>query len=101
MPPVLKKGDGGRMTYVEKVVSKLLIADCSDQRGTEHSVPEPGGGVHVIGDESKAIQPHPLDWYLVHMLSPLVCYLSVPLSNAARSHCASVALASYVICRNS
>jgi hypothetical protein len=72
MPPVLKKGDGARMTYVEKVVAKLLIADRGDQRGTEHPVPEPGGGVHVVGDEGKVIQPRPLDWCLVHMLSPLV-----------------------------
>jgi len=63
------------MTYVEKVVSKLLVADRGDQRGTEHPVPEPGGGVHVVGDEGKVIQPRPLDWCLVHMLSPLVCYL--------------------------
>src|SRR6266700_4387340 len=96
MPPVLKKGDGGGMTYVEKVVSKPLVTDRGDQRGAEHPVPEPGGGVHVIGDEGKVIQPRPLDWCLVHMRSPRVCYLSVPLSNAARSQCASVAPASYV-----
>ena len=82
MSPVLKKGDSGRMTDVEKVVAKLLIADRGDQRGTEHPVPEPGGSVHVVGDEGKVIQPRPLDWCLLHMLSPLVY---MPLSNATRS----------------
>ena len=62
------------MPHVEKVVAKLLVADRGDQRSAEHPVPEPGGGVHIVGDEGEVIQPRPLDWCLVYMLSPLVLY---------------------------
>ena len=46
-------------TELEEVVPKRLIPEVRDKSRTEHTMPEPHGGIHVRGHQRQMIDPPP------------------------------------------
>jgi hypothetical protein len=55
MPLVLEERYSRSIPHVEKIVPERVVAYCRHQRCAEHSVPEPRGGIHIIGNEGEVI----------------------------------------------
>jgi hypothetical protein len=61
VPPVFKERHGRPMAHIEKIVPERPGAYGGHEWSTEYPVPEPGGGIEIIGDQSKVVEPCPLD----------------------------------------